>query len=210
MGKGGEMINKDARERSQMPCLRRPVFAVNRPRTLGAPMFFLGFALLILFGWIAECSAKDNTRPKVTATAPASGATGASTTTTVTATFSEAMDAVTINTSTFQLRSGAGTLVSATVSYNATTFVATLTPTSALAGSTNYTATVVGGTNGVKDLAGNALANDRTWSFTTAAVDTTPPTITGVTPSNGATGVATTSSVTATFSEAMTAATINT
>ena len=52
--------------------------------------------------------------------------------------------------------------------------VATLTPTSALAANTTYTATVKGGSTGVKDLAGNALAADFTWSFTTAAPPTCP------------------------------------
>src|SRR5207344_1640447 len=45
----------------------------------------------------------------------------------------------------------------------------TLTPSSALSGSIVYTATIKGGSSGVKDLAGNALASDYTWSFTTAA-----------------------------------------
>ena len=35
--------------------------------------------------------------------------------------------------------------------------------------STTYTAVVTGGSNGVKDLAGNALTSNFTWSFTTAA-----------------------------------------
>ena len=44
---------------------------------------------------------------------------------------------------------------------------ATLTPSAALEASTSYTATVKGGASGVKDLAGNALAADSSWSFTT-------------------------------------------
>src|SRR5262249_1401721 len=46
---------------------------------------------------------------------------------------------------------------------------ATLTPSSQLAASTTYTATIVGGSGGVKDLAGNALASNVVWSFTTGA-----------------------------------------
>ena len=41
---------------------------------------------------------------------------------------------------------------------------------------------------GVKDVAGNALASDYNWSFTTVAGDITPPTVSSVTPVNGATG----------------------
>src|SRR4030095_7830031 len=44
----------------------------------------------------------------------------------------------------------------------------TLTPSAALSASTTYNVTIVGGASGVKDLAGNALASNYTWSFTTA------------------------------------------
>ncbi len=108
----------------------------------------------------------------------------------MTATFSEAMTATTITGTTVFLQAGTST-VAATVAYNATTRTATLTPTAALASATTYTATVLGGASGVKDLAGNALATTFTWTFTTgAAADTTPPTVTGVTPAAGATNVA--------------------
>ncbi len=126
----------------------------------------------------------------------------------MTATFSEAMTATTITGTTVVLQAGTST-VAATVAYNATTRTATLTPTAALAAATTYTATVLGGASGVKDLAGNALATTFTWTFTTGtAPDTTPPTVTGVTPAAGATNVAPSTVVTATFSEAMTATTI--
>src|SRR5439155_7066151 len=46
--------------------------------------------------------------------------------------------------------------------------------------------------------------------FNTGAPDTTPPTVTSVTPASGATGVTTVSPVTATFSEPMNASTITT
>ena len=119
----------------------------------------------------------DTTPPTVTLFTPGDGATGVSTATTVTATFSEAIDPTTINGNTFQLRDSLNTLVSASVAYDAPTRVATLTPSSALAASTVYTATVRGGTTDprVKDLAGNALASNVSWSFTTAATPPPPP-----------------------------------
>jgi hypothetical protein len=55
-------------------------------------------------------------------------------------------------------------VVSASYSVSGTT--ATLTPSSALAGSTTYTATL---TTGIKDVNGNALATSFTWSFNTVA-----------------------------------------
>jgi hypothetical protein len=57
--------------------------------------------------------------------------------------------------------------VAATVTYAGVPQQVTLRPTAALARGTVYTATIVGGANGVKDLAGNPLATNRTWTFTT-------------------------------------------
>ncbi|WP_026733387.1 N,N-dimethylformamidase beta subunit family domain-containing protein [Fischerella sp. PCC 9605] len=112
-------------------------------------------------------SSNDTTPPTVTSATPSNGATNVSTGTTVKATFSEAMDAATISTSNFELRDPNNTLVTGTVTYDAASNTATLTPSSTLAISTTYTATIKGGTTGVKDQAGNALAQNYTWSFTT-------------------------------------------
>ena len=60
----------------------------------------------------------------------------------------------------------------------------------------------------MKDLAGNARTSDKVWPFTTAVADTTRPTVTSTTPTGGATGVAVTTSITATFSEAIKSSTI--
>ena len=56
-----------------------------------------------------------------------------------------------------------------TVGYNATTRTASFSPTAVLAAGTSYLARVKGGASGVKDLAGNALAADLTWTFTVAS-----------------------------------------
>ena len=88
----------------------------------------------------------------------------------VEATFSEAMKEGTLTASTFTLtKQNSSTVVPAVVTYSSATNKATLSPTSDLAVRTTYTATVKGGSEGAKDSAGNALAQDRTWSFTTAA-----------------------------------------
>jgi len=153
----------------------------------------------------------DTTPPTVTTTTPTGGATGVAINSAVTATFSEPMNAGTISGGTFLLRNPAGTAITSTVSYNAGTSVATLTPSAALAASTSYTAVVLGGSSGVKDTAGNPMASDRTWSFTTSApADTTPPTVSTVTPVDGATNVGVNSAVTVAFSESMNAASITT
>jgi Domain of unknown function (DUF4082)/Bacterial Ig-like domain/Bacterial Ig domain len=115
-------------------------------------------------------SGPDTTPPTVAAMSPANGATGVSATTVVTATFGEAMNATTINTSTFELRNAGNVLVPATVTYDAGSFTATLTPSSSLAAPATYTVTVKGGATDprVKDAADNALAASVTGSFTTA------------------------------------------
>ncbi|MFK0733243.1 MAG: DUF4082 domain-containing protein [Gloeotrichia echinulata GP01] len=111
----------------------------------------------------------DTTPPTVTSTSPSSNATDVSTVASITATFSEAIDSTTINTTNFQLVNSSSASIPATVTYNVNNRTATLTPSSALATSTTYTATIKGGVTGVKDVAGNALAADSAWSFTISA-----------------------------------------
>jgi len=158
-----------------------------------------GNALAISFVWsFTTGAAPDTTPPAVISTDPANGATGAAINKKPSAMFSEAMDPLTITTSTFTLQQGA-TNVSGTVAYVGAT--ATFSPVSDLAYLTTYTATI---TTGARDLAGNALVSNYVWSFTTgAAPDTTPPTVVSVDPLNGATGVAINKKPSATFSEAM-------
>jgi hypothetical protein len=117
----------------------------------------------------------DTTPPQVTGVSPAAGASGIATNAAGTATFSENVNASTVTTSTFELRDAGNVLVPAAVSYSAGTRTATLQPSAALANSVSYTATVKGGASGVKDGAGNALASDYSWSFTTAAPPPPPP-----------------------------------
>src|SRR5262249_9803735 len=115
---------------------------------------------------VFSTTSSDTTPPTVASVTPPAGATGVATTSAVTATFSDAMNPATISSTTFQLRDGVGNLVAATVTPGSPSTTATLTPSSALAASTTYTATI---TTGVKDVAGNAMASPYSWSFTTAA-----------------------------------------
>jgi hypothetical protein len=102
----------------------------------------------------------DTTPPTVTATSPASGATGVAATVAVTATFSEPVQAGTI---VFTLKDAVNNTVAATVTYDPATRTATLTPSAALQVNATYTATV----SGAQDLAGNTMTAV-SWSFTTA------------------------------------------
>jgi hypothetical protein len=98
---------------------------------------------------------------------PPDGASGICPNTVLVATFSEAMNPATINTTTFTLTGPGSTAVAGTVSYDAASHVATFTPTNPLTLSTLYTATI---TTGAQDLFGNSLASDSVWTFTTSAV----------------------------------------
>gem|GEM_PF-561552 len=105
----------------------------------------------------------DTTSPTVVATNPLNGAADAPINRTITATFSEQMDASTIGAATMTLQQGT-TPVAGSVSYSGA--AAVFTPTGALLPSTVYTATI---TTGAKDLAGNALATNFIWNFTTGS-----------------------------------------
>jgi hypothetical protein len=108
----------------------------------------------------------DVTTPTVTLVTPADAAIDVPINDTLTATFIEAMVPSTLTTTTFRLIAPGATPVTGTVAYDAASHIATYAPASNLAPSTTYTAMI---TTGVKDLAGNALAGDFIWSFTTAA-----------------------------------------
>lgn len=149
---------------------------------------------------------RDDIPPTVIAASPANGATGVSPNAVVTVTFSERMNAATVNASTISLRiTSSGTAITSIVTYNADTRVATLTPSGPLSQNVNYTLTV---STGVRDEQGNAMAAPYSLSFTVG--DTTPPTVVSTVPADGATGVATNTIVGATFSEPMDPSTINT
>jgi hypothetical protein len=101
----------------------------------------------------------DTTPPSVVSTSPANGASNVAVGTTVTATFSEAMNASTITTSSFTLGG-----VSGSVSYNSGTYTATFTPSAHLSYNTTYTANL---STAITDAAGNPLASAYSWSFDT-------------------------------------------
>jgi hypothetical protein len=167
-----------------------------------------GLALATAYHWNFVTSAiADTTAPTVTSTINANGATGVPINTKVGATFSEAMDARTITASSFSVKQTvAGTPVTGTLSYAGLSAV--FIPSGVLAASTQYTVTV---STAVKDLAGNPMAANYVWSWTTGATaDLTPPTVTSVTPADLAVNVATASAVNATFSKAMNPLTLNT
>jgi hypothetical protein len=147
---------------------------------------------------------EDGTPPTVGSFSPASGAVNVSVETNVTMTFSEAMDPATVNSSTVLLLGTSG--VSATVSYDAATRVATLDPIEPLLAGVPHEVVVRGGNAGVKDLAGNAMPSNQFSFFTTTPA---PPQVVSTTPERDAKNVPTGVALGATFSEALRSDTVN-
>ena len=115
--------------------------------------------------------------------------------TAITVTFSESVQASSITSSTFVLKDHGSKTVTATVSHNDATHMATLQPSSPLASSTTYTATISGAT----DAAGNTMTGPFSWSFATTTPPAAKPTVTSVSPVSNAAAVPISTRVTATF-----------
>lgn len=116
-------------------------------------------------------AAADILLPMVNATDPLNNATGIARNKVIGLTFSEEMNPSTINTTTLTLEEGANA-VSGTVGYSGTT--ATFTPATLLAANTTYKATIK---TGATDVAGNALAANTVWEFTTGGSSSTLATV---------------------------------
>jgi hypothetical protein len=165
----------------------------------------LGNTLAANFVWTFTTGTTTQTSaPTIISTNPVNGATAVPINQKILVIFSTAMNAATINSTTFTVTGPGATPVSGAVSYAAGSNAALFIPTANLAPSTTFTATV---TNGAQDLAGNALGSGAVpnpWTFATGtAASTTAPTITLTNPANSATAVQLNATVNATFSEAM-------
>lgn len=97
----------------------------------------------------------------VTSTTPVNGATAVALNAPITATFSEALDPLTLTATTFTVTQAGAAVPGTSTCAGAT---AIFTPASLLAPSTPYTATI---TSGARSMSGSALASPRQWTFTT-------------------------------------------
>jgi hypothetical protein len=125
----------------------------------------------------ASCAAATNAAaPVVSASSPGNGNQAATTSTTgvaaggkvITASFNVAMNAATLNATTFTLApTGQAPLSPASVTYDVATKTASLTTTGALLPGTSYTAIIAGGA--VTSSLGTPLACSYAWNFKTGA-----------------------------------------
>jgi hypothetical protein len=112
----------------------------------------------------SDTISSDTTQPQVSLTNPQDRAPNVPPNTHPSATFSKDMDRASINASTFKLLNQNGLAeVDGRVDYEVPTRVATFIPSNPLQNGGIYEATI---TAGVRDSAGNALAQDHTWHFT--------------------------------------------
>jgi hypothetical protein len=134
------------------------------------------FSALVLSSVLAACggSKPNPDAPTVNSTIPSSSGSGVALNVTIAATFSAAMDPSTITASTFTVQQGVAA-VSGTVAYSGST--ATFTPSSNLGPGSGFTATI---STGARDLAGNALAANYSWSFATGTTTSRGPAAVGL------------------------------
>jgi Ice-binding-like/Bacterial Ig-like domain len=149
---------------------------------------------------VLACGGKDSSSqaPTLSSTFPSDAATGVPLNAKLSATFDMAMEP--LSAATFTLKQGT-TPVSGTIASSADGTAATFAPSSNLASSSVFTATI---TTGAKSAAGAAFAAERSWSFTTGTTtDTGAPVVSATNPAGGGTGVAVNTKITASFSKPM-------
>lgn len=164
-------------------------------------------AMAIVLVTIITGCAKDDFQetlglcPAVTSTNPINGATSVPLNQVVVVTFNEELNPNTINANSF-IVTGSSTL-SGSITYSGLT--ASFTPTVNFTPNTTYSVKI---TTAVKDLRGNALQEDYTFTFSTGA--TLQPIVISTSPTSNETGVVLNKVVRATFNMPMDATTLNT
>ncbi len=134
-----------------------------------------GNSLAVAYSWsFTTGPAPDVTAPTISSTSPSSGATCVQTESGILATFSKAVKLGTVNPGTFLLKDSQNNPVDGTAMLDYLG-QATFNPSSTLANFASYTGTL---TTGLTDLAGNHLAADYTWTFTTQPAGSGPWTAT--------------------------------
>jgi len=155
---------------------------------------------LSLVTWDFETGAgADLTAPTVSPTNPVIDDIDVPVDVAITATFDEVMDATTINDTSFTLEDDEATLVPGQVTYDNDMKTATFVADNNLNEARIYTALI---TTDVEDIAGNALASNFSWSFTTVPGIESPEVL-SVEPADGADEVDAIATITVEFSKLM-------
>ena len=171
----------------------------NKATTLSFQGLAIAFVLTVILSGCGRQQTLGPVTPLVVSTVPANGAAGVPMAQMISATFNEAMNPATIDTSTVTVTGPGGAPVTGTVTFSGKT--ATFAPTASLAPGTLYTGTI---TTGAANPTGTGLASNFVWTFTTGTI----PTVVATVPLNGATNVALNQKIVAIFSQAMNSATV--
>lgn len=141
----------------------------------------------------------DEVAPVVRWTTPVDAAIAAAPNGVIVAVFNDEMDPTTLTRANFSLEAGGSDIAGVLTVFGPNTI--SFAPTDDLDTETVYTATI---SSGVTDLAGNAMAEDFVWAFTTSdTLDATAPFVLLTNPDDLSLDVPLTATVSATFSEAM-------
>jgi hypothetical protein len=164
--------------------------------------WFIPFLLVVIItgceNRLGITSPPVTTAPNVISTNPINLSADVALNNPITATFSEAMDSITMTTATFTLMQGSS-FASGTVSYNGITAV--FSPLSSLAPNTAYVATI---TTGAKNHSGNSLDQNYVWNFTTGSNGfVIPPAVSSTNPLNNASLVPLDQKIEANFNKIM-------
>ncbi|HET8864541.1 MAG TPA: Ig-like domain-containing protein, partial [Gracilimonas sp.] len=188
--------------------------------TLCHPSFFAGngmvhnirklWVLLILFSFLAltsGCNESGLTNAglflEIISTTPAADADNVPVNTSISVTFSESMDSTSINENTFIVKIDTVS-ISGTLSYSDPTAV--FKPSSPLGYGSTYHVVI---SSDVEDTLGNNLKNNFEWSFKTIEQEATPPQIQSVNPADEERDVPVDVVISASFSEALDDASVN-
>ncbi|VXB00127.1 conserved exported hypothetical protein [Arthrobacter sp. 9AX] len=144
--------------------------------------------------WVDLAFAPSGTvQPAVSSVSPVNNATDVVTGVKPSVTFNQA---VTPSSVVFTVKNSAGTNVAGSLTHDAATHTSTFTPSTALANSTAFSATVSGATNS----AGQSMATPYSWTFTTAAPPPLPA-VSSVSPASNASTVPVDTRPAATFNQ---------
>ncbi len=155
---------------------------------------------------LSTVSGYTTPQPEVLTVSPSNGSTEIPLNAVITATFSEALDPATVNSTNFSVKKGSSA-VAGTLSLSADEKVVTFTPTNLLSPNSSYSIYI--GT-GIQSATGNPLLSYKYSTFSTGmSEDTVAPFVKLVNPPDGTTGAGINAVITVQFSEQMNAASIN-
>jgi hypothetical protein len=147
----------------------------------------------------------DTTAPNITLVSPLNGATAVAVNAHISVVFSEAMSSVSMESNPVVVTQAGGAAVAGTLSVSADHTTMTLVPNSPLAPNSSYTVSV----SGVADVSGNVAPSFSSSFSTGTATLGTRMTVLSISPSSGASNVATTTPVVVTLSAPVDVSTVN-